>query len=82
MLEERGNVLNPIHIEDVDEFQRRCVDQSELDAVEGGLLRAARTNAETNIANMFGAALGDEYTVEFVWREPSDEPEQQAEEQA
>lgn len=67
VLEERNNVLNPIHIEDIDMFQRQCVAQSEEDAVEAGLLNEAKINAEEGIRNMFAAALGNAYTVEFVW---------------
>lgn len=74
VLEERGNWLNPIHVEDVDEFQRTCIERSQEEAVAGGLLDEARTNAEDDIRNMYLAALGDEYTVEFAWRDaPSDE---------
>lgn len=70
VLEERNNVLNPIHVEDVDAMQRDCIKQSEeyINA-DGVLVEEARANAEDNITRMFTAALGDGYTVEFVWRE-------------
>ncbi|MDO4443565.1 MAG: DUF4230 domain-containing protein [Slackia sp.] len=74
VLEERGNVLNPIHVEDVDEFQRQCIERSHNEAIEDGLLEEAKTNAEENIRSMFNAALGETYTVEFDWKEgPVDE---------
>lgn len=83
VLEENNNVFNPIHIEDVDAFQRQCVEQSETEALgDDALLQEARNNAEVNIANMFKAVLGEDCEVKFVWCESSDEPEQQAEEAA
>lgn len=69
VLEENNNILNPIAVADVDAFQRLCVQQSEEQVVDGGLLEEARTNAEDDIRDMFNAALGSEYNVEFVWRD-------------
>lgn len=69
VLEEANNIFNPIHVEDVDAFQRMCVEQSEEQALEGGLMDEARSNAEQDIRDMLGAALGDGYAVEFEWRE-------------
>lgn len=68
VLEERNNILNPIHVEDVDALQRDCVKKSEEYVnADGVLVEEARANAEDNITRMFTAALGDDYTVEFVW---------------
>ena len=72
VLEENNNILNPIHIEDVDEFQRLCIQQSEQNVLEGGLMEETRENVEQDIRDMFNAALGGSYSVEFVWRQ-SDE---------
>lgn len=69
VLEENNNFLNPIKVENVDEFQRQCVKQSETEITAGGIFDEARVNAEQNIRDMFGAALGDAYTVEFQWRD-------------
>ncbi len=68
VLEENNNIFNPIHVEDVDEFQRICIQKSEESVLEGGLMDEARTNAEQDISDMFNAALGNDYTVEFEWR--------------
>lgn len=68
VLEERNNILNPIHLEDIDRFRNQCIDKSEQGAIEGGLLDEAHSNAESNIRSMFKAALGDAYAVEFEWR--------------
>lgn len=78
VLEENNNALNPIHVDDVDEFQRWCIEQSEADAIEGGLLEDAQVEAESRLSNLFYVALGDEYTVEFVWREAPLETEEAA----
>ncbi len=67
-LEENNNILNPIHVEDVTAFQQRCVEQSEAEVVKGGIMDEARQNAEQNIRDMFNAALGNSYTIEFIWR--------------
>lgn len=73
VLEENNNTLNPIHVEDIDAFLRECAERSRSEAIAGGLLDEARTNAEDDIRSMFLAALGDTYTVEFVWRDGADE---------
>lgn len=68
-LEEGINPLNPIHAKDVDTFQRQCVEQSQTDIIDGGIMDEAKQNAEENIRDMFYAALGDAYAIEFQWRE-------------
>lgn len=69
VLEENNNVLNPIQVGDVDEFQRWCIEQSEEQAVEGGLLEKAQQEAETQLGQLFYAAMGDGIEISFVWRE-------------
>ena len=73
VLEEYNNILNPIHIEDVDAFQRACIEQSEASALEGDLMDEARTNAVQDIQDMFNAALGNAYTIDVQWRNAEDE---------
>lgn len=68
VLEENNNLINPIHVADVDALQADCKARGEQEAIEGGLLEEARVEAENNIRNLFYAALGDEYTVEFDWK--------------
>lgn len=81
VLEENNNLLNPIQVEEVDEFQRLCIERSESEAVEGGLLDEARAEAEQRLSTLFYVALGDDYTVEFTWREaPAGETQASAEE--
>ena len=53
VLEERNNVLNPIEVGDVDAFQRWCVEQSEAQAIEGGLLDEAQSEAENQLNQLF-----------------------------
>lgn len=72
VLEERNNVLNPIHVEDVDEFQRQCIAKSTQQAEEGGLKEQAKANALTNLQGMFDVACGkDACKVEVKWVDPS-----------
>lgn len=75
VLEERNNVLNPIQVGDVDAFQRWCVEQSEAQAVEGGFLDEAQSEAENQLRQLFYAALGEDVTVDFAWREAPTEIE-------
>lgn len=65
VLEEHDDLLNPLRVDDVDAFQAQCFQRSKEEALEGGILDEARTEAETNIRNMFIAALGDECEVVF-----------------
>ena len=72
VLEENNNALNPIKVEDVDALQRDCVKRSEeITASDGELMAIARDNAESNITRMFTAALGEDYVIEFSWRDAS-----------
>ena len=68
VLEENNNILNMIHVEKVDEFQKQCQQKSEEDAIEGGLLDEAKTQSERDITELFTAALDDAYTIKFEWR--------------
>lgn len=75
VLEENNNVLNPIQVEDVDEFLRLCIERSESEAVEEGLLNDARAEAEERLTDLFFVALGEDYTVNYEWREDPAETE-------
>lgn len=68
VLEENNNILNPIHIDQVDMFRAKCIEDSERAAIEGGLMDEARANAENDIRSIFIGAFGDKYTVNFIWR--------------
>ncbi len=68
VLEENNNLFAKIPLSKVDEFQRQCIQTSEAGAIDGGLLDEARANAEQDIKDMFNAALGNAYTVQFAWR--------------
>ena len=67
VLEENSNILNPIEVKDVDAMLADCKARSEEEAVAGGLLEEAQVETERNLRNLFFAALGDAYTVEFNW---------------
>lgn len=68
VLEANDNLFAHVNIEDVDNFQRDCIRISEESAMNGGLMEQARSNAQTNLSNMFKAALGDDYQVTVTWR--------------
>jgi hypothetical protein len=63
------NLFNRFSVDEIDDFKAKCIEAGEAQALEGGIMDDARVNAEENLAAMFNAALGDDYTVEFVWRE-------------
>lgn len=74
VLEERNNILNPIHVEDVDAFQRDCIAKSNQQAEKGGLLEQAKLNAQANLQSMFDVACGkDACKVEVEWVDPEAE---------
>ncbi len=76
-LEERNNIFNPIHVEDMTAFEQKCIEQSEAEVVSGGIMDDARQNAEQNISVMFNAALGNFYQLEFDWRSDNSQTENQ-----
>ncbi|MDO4437237.1 MAG: DUF4230 domain-containing protein [Coriobacteriaceae bacterium] len=68
VLEERNNLLNPIHVSDVDELQRDCIAMSNNEAEKNGLLKAAKEATVCNLQQMYDIALGEnEYKVEVEW---------------
>lgn len=69
VLEENDNILNPVHAEDVVAFQAKCQEEGESEVAEGGIFDEARTNAEKDITNMFVAAFGDKYSIQFDWQQ-------------
>lgn len=72
VLEERNNILNPIHVEDVDAFQRDCIAKSDQQAKKSGLLEQAKENAQANLQSMFDVACGkDACKVEVEWVDPT-----------
>lgn len=74
VLEENNNIFNPITVEDSDAFRRQCVERSEEEAVAGGLLDEAKTNAEGQLTQIFNAAFEkDTYTLDFTYRDADGE---------
>lgn len=68
VLEEHNNILNPIHVKDVDAFQQQCMEKSESETVDNGLYDETKTNVEANIRGMFQSALGADQAIAFEWR--------------
>ena len=74
VLEENNNIFNPITVEDSDAFRRQCVERSEEEAVNGGLLDEAKTNAENQLTQIFNAAFEkDTYKLDFTYRDAEGE---------
>lgn len=69
VLEEHNNILNPIHVEDVDAFRKQCMEKAESGAREGELFADAKTNVEQNIRDLFASVMGDDFEVNFIWEE-------------
>lgn len=70
VLEERNNVLNPIHIEDVDAYRASVQERINNAArADNELMDAAKSNAQANIDNLFKVALGEDYHVTIEWVE-------------
>ena len=44
VLEENNNILNPIHVEDLDAFMRQCVEKSQSESVNNGLYDETKEN--------------------------------------
>lgn len=71
VLEEHNNIFNPIHVEDVDSFQRQCIKKSTSETVDNGLYDEAKANVEANIRGVFQGAFGSDQQVEFEWKDAS-----------
>ena len=67
VLEERNNLLNPIHLDDVDDLRRECITKVEEEAAKGDLFDEARTNAEADLSQLFSVSLGEDYQVTIEW---------------
>lgn len=68
VLEENSNFLNPSHLNQVDEFQRACIERSAEEAKNGTVFSEARENAQKNLQAIFTGAFGDQYQLEVTFR--------------
>lgn len=76
VLEERNNVLNPIHVSDVDKLQRDCIAMSNNEAKKNGFLEEAKEATGNNLQQMYDIALGEnEYKVEIEWLDETEAEE-------
>lgn len=69
VLEENNNILNPIHLKDVDEYRKQCTEKAEAEAKEGNLFSEVRANAESNLTQLFSVALGGDYKIHIQWKD-------------
>lgn len=73
VLEENNNILNPIHLKDVDEYRKLCTEKAETEAKEGDLLSEAKANAESNLTQLFSVALGGDYEIHIQWKDAEEQ---------
>lgn len=68
VLEEHNNLLNPIHVSDVDQLQRDCIERGNEQARKDGLLSEAKTNTQNNFQRLFDVAFGTgTYNIQIDW---------------
>lgn len=67
-LEENNNILNPIHIKDVDKYKKKCAKKVEAEAKEGDLFNEAKKNAEQDLIKLFNVSLGGKYEIAVQWQ--------------
>ena len=64
-----GTIKAGVNLENA-EITLKCKERSESEAIKDGkLLEEAQANAEANIRAMFNSAFGDQYKVEFAYRQ-------------
>ena len=63
-----NNIFNPIDPDSVVDLQKRCVEQSNKDALSGGLIDQAKTFAKQNLQTMLRGAMGSNVKVTINWR--------------
>jgi hypothetical protein len=68
IVDEENNILNPIDPDSVVDLQKRCVEQSNKDALNGGLIDQAKSFAKQNLQTMLRGAMGSNVKVTIKWR--------------
>lgn len=66
--DESNSIFNPINIESYNQSLIEMKTKAESQAVENGILEAAKSNAEVLIQSMFKNVNGaEEYSIQFIW---------------
>ena len=68
IVDQENNIFNPIDPDSVVDLQKRCVEQSNKDALSGGLIDQAKTFAKQNLQTMLRGAMGSDVKVTINWR--------------
>ena len=72
--DEQNSIFNKIDVHNYNQSLAEMKSRAEAQALENGILSAARSNAETLIQSLFNSASGTEnYTLIFRWEEQSTE---------
>ncbi len=67
VLEESNNILNPIHIDEVDSYRAGVQKTIEESALQGDIAEQARANTAQNLSDIFSLATGEKYEVTVDW---------------
>lgn len=67
VLEESNNILNPIHIDEVDSYRAGVQETIEQSALQGDIAEQARANTAQNLSDIFSLATGEKYEVTVDW---------------
>lgn len=63
-----NNIFNPIDPESVVDLEKTCIEESDKNAVKGGLIDQAKVFAQQNIQTMLRGAFGSKVKVTINWR--------------
>lgn len=68
IVDQENNILNPIDPDSVVDLQKHCIEQSNKDALNGGLIDQAKAFAKQNLQTMLRGAMGSDVKVTINWR--------------
>ncbi|MGO5211148.1 DUF4230 domain-containing protein [Olsenella umbonata] len=66
--DEENNIFNPIDPKSVVELEKTCKEESDKNAVKGGLIDQAKVFAQQNIQTMLRGTFGSKVKVKINWR--------------
>lgn len=69
ILDEKNNIFNPIHVEEVQSFHKSTEEEMKQRAIDNGILEKAEASAEKIIEGLLlsNPAVDETYTIEFVY---------------
>lgn len=67
-MDQENNILNPIDPDSVVDLQKHCIEQSNKDALNGGLIDQAKAFTKQNLQTMLRVAMGSDVKVTINWR--------------